>query len=592
MAEQWNFAEHLQGPPSAVNAPNLLDQSKEIADTNLAKANTGVANANAGFIQAHTTGQDLSNQQAQLLLNQRQAAIDAWNKVSAAHEVNSTPANVSATPTSGVGQLPTDSSTGQPASSPSTSAPSASGNSSGTASHVSSSAYNTDDTMNQYWDQLMKSGTYTPAEVQSMRLGWQNNQSEATKKAADAESAIADVQQKKSAADEAYTKAQAEGLKYLGTSLLPVQKAIDNKDWVTANTLYTANVGHMADLAVHQASEAAGRPLTGPEAAAVRAQASAGFPPLVVQDKDGNYQINPEAKAKIGTLVGASEAGQAYYKTQNELASGQSTRALQAQEIEASKAKVINDKIDTAVKQGQLTASVGKDLSVATTNAQQAGGLVRLATQTKETDALLDQIRNTYGGSDWSKLQNVTISSLQPKTRALIQAVVPEAITGQGKDAKVNLTDIVKAANAKIGILDTAAMSNERVRGAMGSDNRARMAAQQAGEFNPLDDNNTWSTKKKLREDYADTVAINAQHAQDAENNQARLLIKAAKQGSPDANINENDYVIPSQHYKTGPAQPTPGSVPAPAVKTENGGKSKVIAGKTLTYNPKTGKIE
>ena len=599
MADQWNFATNLQGAPAAVNAPNLLQQDATIANTNLTNAQTAETGANTQHIGAVTAGQVLSNQQAQLLLDQRQASIDAWQKVQAAHELNNTPkTNVDAsgqpvqTAQTG-GGLPTDSSTGQATSGAGT-AP-APGNNSPTSSHISDSAYNSSDAMDQYWDQLNKSGKFTPAEIQTQRLAWQNNMSDATKKAADAEQAIADVQEKKATAQKSQTEAAAASAEYLGTSLLPVKRALDKGDITTANAMYTAAVGHVADLAVHQATEAAGRPLTGPEAAQVRAQAASQFPPLFTagqKDPNGNVlppTVNGDALGKISTIVGASKAGQEYQKTQNELASGQSTRALQAQEIAASKQNVINSTVDTAVRQGTLTAAAGKDMVTAASDAQMATGLVRNATQLKEADALLANIRDTYG-SDFAKGRDVVFSTLSPRYQAIIQALAPEVITGRGADAKVSLSDLVKTVNAKMGTLDVANLASERVRGAMGSNQRAQMAAEQGGQFSPLDSNEAFETKRRLREEYADSVGLNAQRAAQTFNNQSKLLVKAAKQGSPDLDIKPEDFTIEGEPYKPGRLT-SPIATPK-AVDTPNGGKAKVVAGKTRTYNPTTGTIE
>lgn len=574
----FNFSSNLQGPPAAVNAPNLFDIAKEVAGTNNTIANTGLTNAQTGVANTVAQGNSLTNQLTQLQLNQRQAQIQAFQAATTAKDVN-TPAptpvavmNADGTPATNADGTPRMTQPPAPAAS------------------ATSTGLTDPNFIDDYINQLSKTGLFTPSELLTQKKAYVDNQAGMQESAAKADKAISD-------AAEAKTKAATAATQHLGQTLLPVEQAYDKyksdptpENGLVAGALFTTAQQHIADLAVQGAMTDAkghGQTLTPEQVAAVRQNAIAKWQGQVDPQTGQPLGLaDPTVAASLHSIVDTTDAGQAYHKTQAELnQKAQETATSYSAQLK-NEQDVVSAKLENDVKQGNVSLAGAKDLSAVNKQALQASGIARLSHEAMDVDDLATVVRNTYG-SDLSKLKNVVVTDLSPRIRALVQTVLPGFITGQ-KDQTVDLTKVIEGANAKIGILDASTQAADQVKGGLGSDLRARLASAGAGDLNPVASNAEWSRTMAVRRQFENDAESQSLKVLNQSNAQAKEIIDGVRQGNPKSTLDANNYIVaPPVRGKN----PLTQGLPQPAVTTPNGGKAKVVAGQlppgwTVKENP------
>ena len=177
----------------------------------------------------------------------------------------------------------------------------------------------------------------------------------------------------------------------------------------------------------------------------------------------------------------------------------------------ATESNALTARVNAATSQGQLlTRDVAQNVNKIGNETLPSAAVLRQSSQAASLDAYIDNLyKNTTPAQ---RTEQIAIGNLPPTVKSvLIQAgMVPK---DAGDTAKVQLTDLIKAANAQQAQLDATVQSNDKVKGSMGSDLRAKMAEEGAGSLSLADNPSTWATKMGLRQNYRDgasDVAVKA----------------------------------------------------------------------------------
>jgi hypothetical protein len=214
-------------------------------------------------------------------------------------------------------------------------------------------------------------------------------------------------------------------------------------------------------------------------------------------------------------------------------------------ETQATESNAITARVNAATSQGQLTRDVAQNVNKIGNETLPSAAVLRQSQQAASLDAYIDNLyKNTTPAQ---RTEQIAIGNLPPTVKSvLIQAgMVPKDASDT---AKVQLTDLIKAANAQQAQLDATVQSNDKVKGSMGSDLRAKMAEEGAGSLSLADNESTWATKMGLRQNYRDGASDVAGKLVD----QGNAAIKLALGAAPGAtNLDPNAFTV---------EKPTPGS--------------------------------
>jgi hypothetical protein len=216
----------------------------------------------------------------------------------------------------------------------------------------------------------------------------------------------------------------------------------------------------------------------------------------------------------------------------------------------------LSSKIGAAVSQGHLEQEAGTALQDSSVNAARAAGIVRQANQVQSLDGYIDQLRSSLTPEQRSG--QVALSKLPATVQQLAQnkGLVTKDASGQ---PSVQLPALIKAANEQMSLLDATVQTNEGVKGGMGSDARAQMQKESAGELKLTDNDATWQAKMNIRNNYRSGAQDVAGTILDTSNARTGAIIDGANRGSG-ANLNKNDFVVPKP---TNAPTPFPGQTPA-----------------------------
>lgn len=251
--------------------------------------------------------------------------------------------------------------------------------------------------------------------------------------------------------------------------------------------------------------------------------------------------------------------------------------AIERQNADTSAFSASTGRLTALVDQAKVPITTAPLIADQQKTAVIASGVERQAQQVAGINNLVNQLRPLADVNT----NIIAADKVDPGVLSLLKSYGLKSTSN-----KIDLNEVIKLANGKLGQLDSAIQSGEGVIGGMGSDARARMTAQGAGEYNITDNAATIAAKTKLFNDYASGAATVAGTKREGANGLIGTMTNAINKASPGSLTPEQAAGLQIDAAGVAPTAPpeiTPKGTLAsdnPAPKGSGGAPAKVDANK------------